>query len=163
MLDFDAIDLKILKLLQQRADLPIAEIGAQVGLSHTPCWRRIRRLEDTGVIRERVVVLDPVKVGLAVSVFALITMESQKKSALAAFERSVLSEPEIVDCHSVTGTSDYMLRVVVSDVASYERYLKETLVHLPNVKQVTSSFALREIKQSSALPLPQQPKKSTAA
>lgn len=149
----DSVDLKILRLLQQRADLPIAELGEKVGLSHTPCWRRVRRLDESGVIRERVAVLDPAKVGLSVSVFAYVAMESHKKAALASFERAVQGEPEIVDCYSVTGASDYALRVVVPDVAAYERYLKDRLVLLPNVKQVHSSFALREVKHSTALPI----------
>jgi DNA-binding Lrp family transcriptional regulator len=149
----DAIDLKILRLLQQRADIPIVQLGENVGLSHTPCWRRVRRLEESGVIRERVAVLDPAKVNLSVNVFAYVAMDSHKKAALAAFEKVVLTEPEIVDCYSVTGASDYALRIVVPDVAAYERYLKDRLVHLPNVRQVHSSFALREVKHSAALPI----------
>jgi Lrp/AsnC family transcriptional regulator len=149
----DQIDRKILRLLQRDANMGVVEIGEHVGLSHTPCWRRIQRLQQNGVIRERVAILDPEKVGLPVSVFANITITSHKKAALAAFERAVSNEPDIVSCHSVTGTYDYLVRVVVPDVASYETYLKERLLQLPNVEQVHSSFALREVKQTSVLPL----------
>lgn len=149
----DQIDRKILRLLQRDANMGVVEIGELVGLSHTPCWRRIQRLQQNGVIRERVAILDPVKVGLPVSVFANITITSHKKTALAAFERAVLNEPDIVSCHSVTGAYDYLVRVVVPDVASYETYLKERLLQLPNVDQVHSAFALREVKQTSVLPL----------
>ncbi|HEY4366677.1 MAG TPA: Lrp/AsnC family transcriptional regulator [Steroidobacteraceae bacterium] len=149
----DEVDLKILRLLQRSATMPVAEIGEQVGLSHTPCWRRIRRLEESGVILRSVAILNPAGVGLAVSVFANVTMASHQKAALTSFERAVQKENEIADCHSVTGTSDYLLRIVVPDVAAYERYLKEHLVHLPNVHQVHSSFALREIKHTTELPI----------
>jgi Lrp/AsnC family transcriptional regulator len=153
MVPLDSVDLKILRLLQTHADLPVAELGAKVGLSHTPCWRRIRRMERLGVIRQRVMLLDPCAVGLSVNVFAHIIMESHKKVALSAFERSVQDEPSIVDCYSLAGASDYMLRIVVPDVAAYEKFLKDRLLHLPNVRQVQSSFALQEIKHSSALPI----------
>jgi Lrp/AsnC family transcriptional regulator len=149
----DQIDLKILRLLQRDANLGVVEIGERVGLSHTPCWRRIQRLQENGVIRERVAILDAEKVGLPVSVFANITIASHKKAALSAFERAVSNEPDIVSCHSVTGAYDYLVRVVVRDVASYESYLKERLLQLPNVEQVHSAFALREVKQTSTLPL----------
>ncbi|HEY0938593.1 MAG TPA: Lrp/AsnC family transcriptional regulator [Steroidobacter sp.] len=153
MSTLDTIDLKILRLLQQSADLGVVQISEQVGLSHTPCWRRIQRLQQSGVIRERVAILDPAKVGLPVSVFAQITMLSHKKAALASFERAVQSEPEIVGCYSITGMSDYLIQVVVADVAAYERFLKERITQLPNVNQVHSTFALREIKNTSALPI----------
>lgn len=149
----DEIDLKLLRILQRNALLPIAEIAEKVGLSHTPCWRRIRRLEESGVITRRVTILDPGKVNLPVSVFANVTMSSHSKTALTSFERAVEKEAEIVDCYSVTGSSDYLLRISVPDVAAYERYLKEHLVHLPNVDQVHSSFALREVKHTTELPI----------
>lgn len=149
----DEIDLKLLRILQRDAMLPIAELAERIGLSHTPCWRRVRRLEEAGVIRKRVAILDPASVDLPVSVFANVTMASHQKAALTSFERAVEKEAEIVDCYSVTGTSDYLLRISVPDVAAYERYLKEHLVHLPNVDQVHSSFALREVKHTTELPI----------
>lgn len=152
-MSLDAIDRKILRQLQMQADISIVDLSLKIGLSHTPCWRRVRQLEQSGVICKRVALIDPCSVGLSVNVFAHIAMESHKKAALAAFERSVQDQPAIVDCYSVTGVSDYVIRVVVPDVAAYERFLKETLLHLPNVAQVQSSFALREIKHSSALPI----------
>jgi Lrp/AsnC family transcriptional regulator len=151
--ELDSIDLRILRLLQRDGGLGIAQISASVGLSHTPCWRRIKRLEENGVIRDRVAVLDPQKVGLAVSVFAQVTMASHKKSALASFENAVLSESRIMSCHSISGQSDYLIRVVVPDIADYECYLKDCILQLPNVDQVHSSFALREIKNLCALPI----------
>jgi Lrp/AsnC family transcriptional regulator len=149
----DNIDLRLLRILQRTALMSIAEIAERVGLSHTPCWRRIRRLEEARVITARVTILDPEKVGLPVSVFANVTMVSHSKAALASFERAVEKQPEIVDCYSITGASDYLLRISVPDVAAYERYLKDQLVHLSNVEQVHSSFALREIKHTTELPI----------
>ena len=115
----DEIDLKLLRILQRDAMLPIAELAERIGLSHTPCWRRVRRLEEAGVIRKRVAILDPASVALPVSVFANVTMASHQKAALTSFERAVEKESEIVDCYSVTGTSDYLLRISVPDVARF--------------------------------------------
>jgi len=149
----DNYDKKILKALQQNADLSMADLGDQVGLSHTPCWRRVKRLEEDGFITQRVTLLSAEKLELNVSVHAYITIKSHDEESLIAFESSVQEVQEIVECYSITGDKDYLLRMVVANVDQYEKLLKKTLVHLPNVASVNSVFALKQVKFTTALPL----------
>ncbi|MFB9951931.1 Lrp/AsnC family transcriptional regulator [Rhizobium puerariae] len=149
----DLIDRKILSELQENADLSAAELSTKVGLSHTPCWRRLKKIEESGVIKERTVVLDPAAVGLSISVYAEINIVQHDENALEAFEQSVKDRPEIVECFSMSGQRDYLLRIVVKDVQHYELFLKKVLLHLPGVKSVNSSFALKTIKLTTKLPL----------
>ena len=149
----DNFDRKILKALQKDADQSMNELGEKIGLSHTPCWRRIKRLEDAGIIKSRVVIVDPDKVDLGVTVHAYIIIKSHDERSLDAFERAVLDVSEIVECYSTSGEKDYVLRIVVKSVAHYEQLLKQTLVHLPNVASVNSTFALKQVKYSTSLPL----------
>ena len=129
------------------------ELGERVGLSHTPCWRRVKRLQECGLIRQRVALLDAEQLDLAVNVFVNVTLKRHQENALNRFEESVQAVPEIVECYSVSGETDFLLRIVVADVSAYERLLKETLVHLPEVGNLTSTFALRQVKYTTALPL----------
>ena len=149
----DSIDRRILAELQESADLSMQELGERVGLSHTPCWRRVRRLEQKGFITRRVALLDGKQLGLAVNVFVNVNLRRHQENALNRFEEAVQDVPEIVECYTVSGETDFMLRVVVSDVGAYERLLKATLVHLPEVGNLTSTFALRQVKYTTALPL----------
>jgi len=149
----DTFDYKILIALQGNAELSMADLGEKVGLSHTPCWRRVKRLEEEGYIRGKVTVLNPKKVNLSVSVHAYITIKKHDEESLNAFESSVQPIPEIVECYSTTGEKDYLLRVVVASVEHYETLLKNTLVHLPNVASVNSAFALKQVKYTTELPL----------
>lgn len=149
----DLIDRRILAELQESADLSMQELGERVGLSHTPCWRRVRRLEQKGFITRRVTLLDGKQLGLAVNVFVNVNLRRHQENALNRFEEAVQDVPEIVECYTVSGETDFMLRVVVSDVGAYERLLKATLVHLPEVGNLTSTFALRQVKYTTALPL----------
>ena len=149
----DPIDRRILVELQETADLSMQELGDRVGLSHTPCWRRVRRLEDRGFITRRVTLLDAKQLDLAVNVFVNVNLRRHQENALNRFEEAVLDVPEIVECYTVSGETDFMLRVVVADVEAYERLLKATLVHLPEVGNLTSTFALRQVKYTTALPL----------
>jgi len=149
----DEIDKKILRLLQQDATLSVQAIGEAVGLSHTPCWRRIKRLEKNGVLTGRVALISPEKVGLPVCVFAHVALKSHAEEALSAFERAVQDCEEIMDCHEMSGETDYLVRILAPDVASYERILKTVLLNLPHVGSVNSSFALKEVKHVSALPI----------
>ena len=151
--DLDDYDKKILKVLQTNAEFSMAEIGDKVGLSHTPCWRRIKRLEEDGFIRARVTLLDPHKLDLSVTVHAYITIKKHDEESLIAFESAVQSISEIVECYSTTGEKDYLLRIIVRSVDHYERLLKTTLVHLPNVASVNSTFALKQVKYTTQLPL----------
>jgi len=149
----DAIDIRILKVLQQSADISNVELAERVGLSPTPCLRRVRIMEEAGVIRSRVTLLDPAVLGLNVSVFVSVTLERQVKERLQEFEAEVRRRPEVVECYLMTGESDYLLRIVAPDLATYERFLKESLTRIPGVASIKSSFALNQVAYSTALPL----------
>ena len=149
----DAIDLKILRILQEDPDRPIQAIGDAVGLSHTPCWRRIRKLQQAGIIAGRRTLLDAEKVGLDVSIFVFVRLEKHASELLDAFEKATRDVPEILQCYSMSGEFDYLLRVVVASVRDYERTVKGKILKLPHVGQVNSHFALSEIKNTTILPL----------
>jgi len=149
----DKFDLRILRELQLRADLSVADLGERIGLSHTPCWRRIRRLEDAGVIRARVTLLDPRLLNLDVNVFAQVTLTRHDEETLERFEEAVQDVVEVVECHTLSGDRDFLLRIVVGDVSDYERLLKTRLVHLPGVASVSSTFALKQVKYTTVLPV----------
>ncbi|WP_075186781.1 Lrp/AsnC family transcriptional regulator [Teredinibacter haidensis] len=152
--ELDNYDIKILKCLQANAEVSMAELGDAIGLSHTPCWRRVKRLEEAGYIKRRVTLLDAEKLNLGVAVHAYITIKSHDEESLLAFESSVQTIQEIVECYSITGDKDYLLKVIVASVDHYEQLLKSKLVHLPNVASVNSVFALKQVKYTTALPLP---------
>lgn len=149
----DKFDRLILQALQENADFSMNEIGARVGLSHTPCWRRVKKLEEAGLIKKRVTLLNAKALDLSVSVHAYLTIKSHDESSLTTFEQAVQVIPEIVECYSTTGNKDYLLRVVVASVEAYEKLLKKTLVHLPNVASINSTFALKQVKYTTELPL----------
>lgn len=149
----DAIDRRILSELQDNADLSMQELGDRIGLSHTPCWRRVKRLEERGIVKRRVALLDAEQLDLAVNVFVNVSLRRHQENALNRFEAAVQDVPEVVECYSVSGETDFLLRVVVADVTAYERLVKATLVHLPEVGNLTSTFALRQVKYTTALPL----------
>jgi Lrp/AsnC family transcriptional regulator len=149
----DEFDIKILIALQENADYSMNELGDLVGLSHTPCWRRIKKLEAEGFIKGKVTLLNPQLLNLSVSVHAYVTIKSHDEESLNAFESSVQTIPEIVECYSTTGEKDYLLRIVITSVEHYEKLLKQTLVHLPNVASVNSAFALKQVKYTTSLPL----------
>jgi Lrp/AsnC family transcriptional regulator len=149
----DAFDLKILAELQRDADQSMQDLGEKVGLSHTPCWRRVKRLEEQGVIRRRVTLLNAQQLRMSVNVFVNVTLRQHQENALNRFEDAVLDVPEIVECYTVSGDTDFLLRVVVENVTAYEQLLKRTLVHLPEVGNLSSTFALRQVKYTTELPL----------
>ncbi len=149
----DTFDQNILRALQVNADISMNELGDKVGLSHTPCWRRVKKLQDDGYITKRVALLNPEKINLNVNIHAYITIKKHDEVSLLAFEASVQEVEEIVECYSVTGDKDYLLRIVARNVDHYEKLLKTTLVHLPNVASVNSAFALKQIKYTTALPI----------
>ncbi len=151
----DAIDARILGRLQEDARLSNVELAQAVGLSPSPCLRRVRELERAGVIRRYVTVLDPQQVGLPVSVFVNVTLEKQVERALGVFEAAVRQRPEVVECYLMTGEADYLLRVVVADLTAYERFLMEHLTRVPGVSSIKSSFALKQVQYRTALPLSQ--------
>jgi Lrp/AsnC family transcriptional regulator len=152
-MSLDSLDRKILQALQLQADCTMVELGEKVGLSHTPCWRRVKRLEQVGVIRERVTLLDPDKIDLSVTVYVYINIKSHEEKSLNDFENAVQEVDNVVECYSTSGDKDYVLRVVIESVGHYEKLLKSTLVHLPNVASVNSTFALKRIKYTTHLPI----------
>lgn len=149
----DETDRRILRALQLHPDLPVAELAEKVGLSHTPCWRRLKRLEADGVIIGRAVLLDARQLGLSVNVFANLRLRQHDEETLDALEREVCTHAEIVECFSMSGASDYTLRVVARSIEDYERFLKKILLHLPGVSSINSSFALKCIKMATSLPI----------
>jgi Lrp/AsnC family transcriptional regulator len=149
----DDVDRKILRALQDSPELSVAELAQRVGLSHTPCWRRIKQLEENGAIQERVVILDPKIMGLDISVFANIRLRAHDEETLEAFEQAARDRPEIMDCFSMSGESDYIFRVVVRSIDQYEQFLKKVLLHFPGVASVNSHFALKCVKKTTKLPI----------
>ena len=148
----DAIDRKILAVVQQDASLSVAEIGQRVGLSSTPCWKRLQRLEAEGVITGRVALVDPDKIGLGVTVCVSIETGDHSQEWLKHFAEVVGAMPEVMDFYRMAGDVDYMLRVVVPDIAGYDAFYKKLIGTVP-LKNVTSRFAMERIKQTTALPI----------
>ncbi len=144
----------ILMELQENSRLTNQELAQRVGLSPSPCWRRVRQLEEAGVIRRYATLLDPRKVGVGESVFCNVTLERHAEGVVDRFEAEVLRHPEILECYAMTGEADYLLRVVVPEVSAYDRFLQDFIFRLPGVAHVKSHFALREVKYETALPLP---------
>jgi Lrp/AsnC family leucine-responsive transcriptional regulator len=149
----DALDRKILGHLQSDGRISLANLAAKVGLSASPCLRRVRHLERTGVIARYVAVLDQRAVGLPVSIFISIKLEKQKQEALDKFAKAIARWPEVLECYLMTGPRDYWLRVVVPDLDAYERFLKQKLTRLEGVASIESSFALEQVKYTNVLPL----------
>jgi Lrp/AsnC family transcriptional regulator len=148
----DAIDRKILAVLQEDASLSVAEISSRVGLSSTPCWKRIQRLEAEGVILKRVALLDPNKLGLGVTVFVSIETGDHSQAWLANFAEVVGAMPEVMEFYRMAGDVDYMLRVVVDSIQGYDAFYKRLIAQVP-LKNVTSRFAMENIKWTTALPI----------
>jgi len=148
----DAIDIKILSILQKDCTVSVAEIGKEVGLSTTPCWRRIQKLEQEGVIEARVALLDPKKVKVGVTVFVAITTSEHNREWLERFHAVVRDFPEVVEAYRMSGQVDYLLRVTVPDIESYDRFYKQ-LIERISLSDVSSSFAMEQIKYTTALPL----------
>lgn len=149
----DQIDRKILVELQNDARISNVDLAQRVGLSPSPCLRRVRALERSGVIKRYGTLLDAAKVGLGVSIFVQVTLERQIEAALETFEEAVGARPEIVEAYLMTGDADYLLRIVVPDMEAYEQFLKQHLTRIPGVASIKSSFALNQVKYSTALPL----------
>ncbi|WP_315837029.1 Lrp/AsnC family transcriptional regulator [Bradyrhizobium prioriisuperbiae] len=149
----DAIDRKILTVLQDDASLSVAEIGDRVGLSSTPCWKRIQRLEAEGIILRRVALVDQNKIGLGISVFVSIESGDHSDAWLKKFAEAVSAMPEVMEFYRMAGDVDYMLRVVVADMQSYDVFYKKLISAVP-LKNVTSRFAMEKIKSVTALPVP---------
>ena len=150
----DSIDWAILGVLQHDASIPIHEVGDRVGLSSNACWRRIKRLEDSGIITRRVALLDPVKLGLATTVFVAIRTNRHDPAWLEAFSKGVAAIEEISECHRMAGDVDYLLKIVVRDIAHYDRIYRKLIAAVPDIADVSSSFSMEQMKATTALPRP---------
>lgn len=152
----DRIDRSILAILQKDSTVPVAEIGKRVGLSTTPCWRRIQKMEEDGIIRQRVAVLDPVQVGAGVTVFVSISTNQHSKEWLTRFAEIITDFPEVVSFYRMSGQVDYLLKVAVPNIAAYDKFYQRLIARI-DISDVSSSFAMEEIKNTSALPLDYMP------
>ncbi len=150
----DIVDWKILGCLQKNANMSNVELSKEVGLSPSPCLARVRSLEKSGYISQYVTLLDPIKVGLKVSVFIQVALEKQVETALENFEQAVLNRAEVMECYLMTGESDYLLRVMVADIQALEHFILDFLSKVPGVGNIKSSFSLKQVKYQTALPLP---------
>jgi Lrp/AsnC family transcriptional regulator len=148
----DAIDRKILAVIQEDASLSVAEIGSRVGLSSTPCWKRIQKLEAEGVIQKRVAVVDQAKIGLGITVYVSVETGDHSQEWLDRFAKTVGDMPEVMEFYRMAGDVDYMLRVVAPDIAGYDSFYKRLIATVP-LKNVTSRFAMEKIKSTTALPI----------
>jgi Lrp/AsnC family leucine-responsive transcriptional regulator len=156
-LRLDALDRKIIAELQINSRLSVQDLAQRIGLSASPCARRIRILEEAGVITGYAAIIDQTRVGLPISVFVSVKLERQREDELDRFAQAVARWPEVVDCYLMTGQRDYLMRIVVSDLPAYERFLKDKLTRLDGVASIESSFALGQVKRSSALPIAAAP------
>ena len=152
-LELDRIDRRILNVIQQDARISNADLAREVDLSPSPCWRRLKALQEAGVIRQHVSLLDADAVGLPVSVFVSVSLDKQIEDNLARFEAAVRERPEVMECYLMTGEADYLLRVVVPDLRAYERLVLEQLTRIPGIANIKSSFALKQVSYKTALPL----------
>ncbi len=153
MTELDETDRRILAAVQRQGRLSAQELAEAVGASSATCWRRLKALEEAGIIKGYAALLDREKLGLAVVAFVHVTIERQYAKAVAEIEKKIRTRTEVIDCYATTGDADFTLRVVARDIADYDRFLQKFLLELPEVRQVRSAIALREIKTTTALPL----------
>ncbi|WP_263144598.1 Lrp/AsnC family transcriptional regulator [Pseudomonas sp. RIT-PI-AD] len=149
----DPYDRRILALLQEDAELSTADIAERVGLSQSPCWRRIQRLKDEGVIRRQVTLLDRKKIGLNTQVFAQVKLNAHGRSNFTEFADAIRLFPEVLECYVLMGAVDFLLRIVAQDIEAYERFFFEKLSLVPGIQEVNSVVALSEIKSTTCLPV----------
>ena len=151
--DLDATDLAILRLIQADASLSLGDIAKEVGLTQTPCWKRIRRMEETGIITGRVTLVNAEKLGLGISVFVAIETGDHSADWIESFAKTVADMPEIVECWRLGGDVDYLLRVVVSDMTAYDGFYRKLTARVSSLRKVTSRFAMECVKSTTALPI----------
>ena len=152
-IQLDAFDRRIIQQLQRNGRISNVDLAKAVGLSPSPCLRRVRDLEEAGIIDRYVAILNQGSAGFSLSVFVQVTLERQVETALETFERTIAERPEVMEAYLMTGDSDYLLRIVVPDVSDYEVFLKDHLTRIPGVASIKSSFALNRVKYETALPL----------
>ncbi|KAA0912944.1 Lrp/AsnC family transcriptional regulator [Aquicoccus porphyridii] len=152
-MSLDALDRRILNVLQRKGRMSNADLSEAVNLSPSACHRRVQRLEAEGFIRDYVALLDPRKIGLPTTVFVEITLQGQADEVLDAFEKAVARIPDVLECHLMAGTADYILKVVAENTDDFARIHRQHLSRLPGVAQMQSSFALRTVFRTTALPV----------
>ena len=150
----DTIDLRILDQLQQDGSLSNVELARRVHLSPSPCLARVKALETAGVIQRYVALANAAALGLGLNVFISISLKAQSKEALASFEQRIAEHDEVMECYLMTGDSDYLIRVAVADIAALEKFILEQLSPIPGIEKIRSSFALKQVRYKTALPLP---------
>lgn len=153
MVPINPVDLRLLAAMQANPGASLAELADTCGMSQTPCWRRLKRMQDEGIVRDRSWTIDGGKVGLSINLFAEVRLKQHDEETLAAFEEAVADRPEIVECFTMSGESDYVLRIMVDSVATYESLLRKILLHLPGVAAINSRLALKAVKLTTQLPL----------
>lgn len=153
-MQIDATDLKILAALQQDSSLTNVELARRVHLSPSPCLTRVKALESAGVIQRYVALTDPAALGLGLNVFISISLKEQSRDSLAEFERRIAEQDEVMECYLMTGDSDYLIRVALTDIAALERFILNKLTPIPGIEKIRSSFALKQVRYKTALPLP---------
>ncbi len=151
--DIDRTDRRILDLLQREGALSVAEVATRTGLSTTTCWRRIQQLEQNGIIKGRVALLDRAALGLDVTIFAHVKLTSQTRDAISAFAEAIRGRPEVLDCYTTMGEWDFMLKVVMRDIKAFEAFFLDHLSKLPYVQSINSSVTVTAIKESTVLPI----------
>ncbi len=154
MKKLDRIDISILNTLQQDAGITNADLGRSVNLSPTPCFNRVKAMEEAGLIKGQVTLLDPQVLGLHLNVFIHVSLEKQVEGALQLFEQAVADRPEVMECYLMTGDADYLLRILVANIQDLERFILDHLSKIPGVANIRSSFALKQVLYKTALPLP---------
>ncbi|EAR51175.1 transcriptional regulator, AsnC family protein [Oceanicola granulosus HTCC2516] len=152
-MQLDEPDRRILRVIQERPGLTMRELGAATGLSHSPCWRRLQRLQQAGIVSEKRYIVDPEAAGFEIVVFCFLRMAEHRRDRLAAFEAAVERVPEVLQCYSLSGEHDYLLQVVARSVRDYEQTVKNALLELPDVQSINTSFTLKRIKDSRVIPV----------
>lgn len=155
-IDLDATDLKIIHILQESAKISNAELAQRIGLTPSPCLSRVRALESAGVIRRYVALVEPISVGLPISVFIHVALERQVDRSLERFESAMQDQAEVMECYLMTGDSDYLIRVLVPDISTLEHFIVDKLSKIAGVSNIKSSFALKQVKYKTALPMASQ-------
>ncbi|GAA3898448.1 Lrp/AsnC family transcriptional regulator [Gibbsiella dentisursi] len=154
MRKLDKTDINILNKLQENAKITHAELAKAVNLSTTPCFNRVKALEELGLFRQQVTLLSPERLGLRVNVFIHVSLDRQIEEVLQRFEQAIAERPEVMECYLMSGDADYLLRVLVNNINEIERFIIKHLTRIPGVANIRSSFALKQVRYKTALPLP---------
>ncbi|GAA3583081.1 Lrp/AsnC family transcriptional regulator [Gibbsiella greigii] len=154
MRKLDKTDINILNKLQENAKITHAELAKAVNLSTTPCFNRVKALEELGLFRQQVTLLSPERLGLRVNVFIHVSLDRQREEALQRFEQAIAERPEVMECYLMSGDADYLLRVLVNNINEIESFIINHLTRIPGVANIRSSFALKQVRYKTAMPLP---------